>query len=77
MKPKSSAAKQREAANRIAEIMYSALKKLPREEQPTAVAAVQKVKIVASRKPSTRSATPRNLPKSSGAATARRKRAHL
>jgi hypothetical protein len=49
VKASSRAAKQREAANLIAEIMYAALKKLPENEQPTAIDAVQKVKITPNR----------------------------
>ena len=77
MKLSAKAARQREAANRIAEIMYAALKKLPENEQAVAIEAVQKVKITANKKASKRSSTPRNLRKSSTAATVRRKRARL
>jgi hypothetical protein len=74
---KSKATRERESAERIAEIMYAALKKLPAGEQSAAIEAVQKVKIARSRKASKRSSTPRDLQKSSIASVAPRKRAHL
>jgi hypothetical protein len=38
-------AKQREAADRIAEIMYRSLRQLPKEQQRARVKAIQKIKI--------------------------------
>jgi hypothetical protein len=52
VKASSKAARQRQAANRIAEIMYAALKKLPENEQSAAIKAVQEVKITPNRKTS-------------------------
>jgi hypothetical protein len=45
VKPKNKAEKEREGADRIAEIMYAALTKLPKPEQKDAVKAVQAIKI--------------------------------
>jgi hypothetical protein len=45
VKPATKAARQRQSAERIAELMYAALKKLPEKEQSAAIKAVQKIKI--------------------------------
>lgn len=50
MPPKSKTAKDREAANRIAEVMYAAWKKLPEDEQKAAIKGIQSIKIAPSRK---------------------------
>jgi hypothetical protein len=67
VKARAKAARQRRAANRIAELMYAALKKLPANDQSAAIEAVQKVKITPNRKASKRSSTPQNLRKPSTA----------
>jgi hypothetical protein len=43
MKRKNKATKEREGAQQIAEIIYAALSRLPKEEQKDAVKAVQNV----------------------------------
>jgi hypothetical protein len=43
MATKSKLAKEREAADRVAEMMYVALLKLPKEEQEAAVLAIKKI----------------------------------
>jgi hypothetical protein len=45
VKLKNKAEKEREGANRVAEIMYVALTKLPKAQQNDAVRAVQDIKI--------------------------------
>lgn len=45
MKAKTKAARDRKAAQRIAEIMYSALQKFPKEEHENIIAAVEAVEI--------------------------------
>jgi hypothetical protein len=45
VKLKNKAEKEREGANRVAEIMYAALTKLPKAQQNDAVRAVQDIKI--------------------------------
>ena len=45
VKPKNKADKEREGADRVAEIMYAALTKLPKTEQKDAVKAIQAIKI--------------------------------
>jgi hypothetical protein len=44
MATKSKLSKEREAANRVAEMMYAALLKLPKEDQKTTVLAIKKIK---------------------------------
>jgi len=76
VKPKNKAEKEREGARQVAEIMYAALTKLPKEEQKDAVKAVQDIKITVNRSRSTskRSSTPQSLRLSSSGAATRRKR---
>jgi len=76
VKLKNKAEKEREGANRVAEIMYAALTKLPKEEQKDAVKAVQAIKVNVSRNrsKSKRSSTPQSLRVSSSGAATRRKR---
>ena len=76
MKRKNKSEKEREGANQVAEIMYAALTKLPKEEQKDTVKAVQDIKIAVNRNRSTskRSSTPQSLRVSSGGAATRRKR---
>lgn len=76
VKPKKKAEKEREGANRVAEIMYAALTKLPKTEQKDVVKAIQAIKINVNRNrsKSKRSSTPQSLRVSSSGATTRRKR---
>jgi hypothetical protein len=63
VKHKNKSEKEREGANQVAEIMYAALTKLPKEEQKDAVKAVQNIKIAVnpSRSISKPSSTPQSL----------------
>jgi hypothetical protein len=45
MATKTKVTKEREAANRVAEMMYAALLKLPKEEQKATVLTIKKIKI--------------------------------
>jgi hypothetical protein len=45
MATKGKLTKEREAANRVAEMMYAALLKLPKEEQKATVLAIKKIEI--------------------------------
>lgn len=76
VKPKNKAEKEREGANRVAEIMYAALTKLPKEEQKDVVKAIQAIKINVNRNrsKSKRSSIPQSLRESSNGAATRRKR---
>ncbi|HWZ24260.1 MAG TPA: hypothetical protein VN037_03190 [Verrucomicrobiae bacterium] len=76
VKPKNKAEKEREGADRVAEIMYAALTKLPKIEQKDAVKAIQAIKINVNRSRSTskRSSIPQSLRESSNGAATRRKR---
>jgi len=76
MKRKNKSKKEREGARQIAEIMYAALSRLPKEEQKGAVKSVQNIKINVTRNSSTskRSSTPQSLRVSSSGAATRRKR---
>ena len=78
MATKTKLTKEREAANRVAEMMYAALLKLPKQEQEATVQAIKKIKITEnrSRKTPKPSSIPRNFRRSSSAAIARRKRVH-
>jgi hypothetical protein len=73
---KAKSGEEQEAAGQIAEMMYAALLKLPKEDQKATVRAIQKIKIVKNRKTSKRSSIPVSFRQSSKAATARRKRVH-
>jgi hypothetical protein len=75
MASKTKAEKEREAADRIAGIMYAALIKLPKEDQAAAVRDIENTKInrPKRRSPSKRSSTPQNLRGSQRVATNTRK----
>ena len=77
MKAKTKAAKQREAADLVAEIMYASLQELPPEEQKTRVRAIQKIKITrnGNEKTPKRAPTPENFRVRSQAVVVQRKRA--
>ena len=78
MATKTKLSKERDAANRVAEMMYAALLKLPKDEQKATVLAIRKIKITRnrSRKTPKPSSIPRNFRQSSSVAIAPRKRAH-
>jgi hypothetical protein len=78
MATKTKRTKEQEAANRVAELMYAALLRLPKKEQKATVLAIKKIKITRnrSRKTPKPSSVPRNFRQSSSAAIARRKRVH-
>jgi len=63
VKLKNRAEKEREGADRVAEIMYAALTKLPKTEQKDAVKAIQAIKINVNRN---RSKSKRSSSESSG-----------
>jgi len=44
MATKTKLSKERKAANRVADMMYAALRKLPKEDQRAAVLAIKKIK---------------------------------
>jgi hypothetical protein len=74
MPTNSKLAKEREGANKIAEMLYESLRKLPEEERQARVKAIQKIKI-SRRSTSKHPATQMSLRGSSPRVTARRKRA--
>ncbi len=78
MATKTKLTKEREAANGVAEMMYAALLKLPKEEQKAAVLAIKKIKIARNRSRKTPKpfSIPASFRQSSNGAIARRKRVH-
>ena len=78
MRAKTKSARQREAADKIADIMVACLSRLPEDEQERRVKAIEAISVAPSSRGNTskRASTPRILPERSPAGAARRKRAH-